>query len=985
MRSLQTITLVVLLAVSSFARNLVINEVMSANVSIITDEDEDYPDWLEIYNPGDSLIDLSGFGLSDDVSEPYRWVFPEVELAGREYLLVFASGKDRVSPNLHTNFKITSSGEPLILTNPSGETVDQIETGSIPSDISRGCQPEGSSIWCYFAEPTPESSNSTQGYQEIAQPPEFSLPGGFYSGSVILSLEAPSPQAAIHYTVDGSPPVDTSNVYTTPLIIDSTVVIRARVFEPGLLFSAVVTHSYIFYDNNNLTVISISTHPDNLWDEETGIYVLGNSPGSPPWYTGANFWQDWERPIHLEFFEPEGSLGFSIDAGVKIIGGFSRTFDQKSLAIFARDKYVYDLIEHQIFSDKPIAEFKSFFLRNSGNDWPLTMIRDALMTGLVEDTDLDIQAYRPSILFLNGEYWGIHNVRERMDKYYLASNRGFDPDNINLLENNAVVIEGDAEHYNAMIDFIESHDMSLMENYEYVKTQMDVYNFMDYEASEIYFSNTDWPGNNIKYWCPSEPEEIWKWMLYDTDFGFGCNPPTYTHNTLAYATDPNGIGQNPPWSTFLLGSLLENDSFKNDFINHSADLMNVNFHPDRVLERIDSLAGVIEPEMPAHQARWGRTMEQWYSHLETVIEFAENRVDYVREDIQEYFDLEGTASVALGVEPPGSGRIKINTKTISEFPWSGIYFQGVPLQLTGLHNCGYRFSGWIGAEPADSISILLELEGDTAITAVFEPDSTLSNSVIITEINYNSAINFDPEDWLEFYNRTDSSMDISGWIFRDSNDSNAFIFPPNTLLESYGLLVLCRDTTAFSLLFPEVDNYIGNIDFRLSNGGELIRLFDRQDDIVDSLIYDDDPPWPPEPDGNGPTLELIDPSLPNEDPGNWRASVSYHGSPGENNGWVGVEEIKMEGGSPREFRLFPAYPNPFNPITTISFDLSAAGEIALVIYDIGGREISRLVEGYRQPGFYQATFDGSGLSSGVYFARLTAGSFQETSKLLLIK
>ena len=162
----------------------------------------------------------------------------------------------------------------------------------------------------------------------------------------------------------------------------------------------------------------------------------------------------------------------------------------------------------------------------------------------------------------------------------------------------------------------------------------------------------------------------------------------------------------------------------------------------------------------------------------------------------------------------------------------------------------------------------------------------IANPIVITEINYHSADNFNPEDWVEFYNDSCEIIDISGWVFKDEEDDHIFTFPPNTVLEPGMLIVLCRDTSAFSVLFPEVDNYLGNFDFGLSNGGELIRLFDSQERIIDSLTYDDNPPWPVEPDGNGPTLELIDPSLLNEDPENWRASIAPHGSPGQENGWL---------------------------------------------------------------------------------------------------
>ncbi len=204
------------------------------------------------------------------------------------------------------------------------------------------------------------------------------------------------------------------------------------------------------------------------------------------------------------------------------------------------------------------------------------MMRDALMTGLVTDLDLDLQAYRPSVVYINGEYWGIHNIREKINEHFLESNCGIDADHIDILECNASVVEGSDEHYLAMIDYIETHDMSDTGNYTYIGNTNGNPNFITYEIAEIFFNNTDWPRNNIKFWRPQTADGKWRWILYDTDFGFGyyfMEEEYYAENTLEWATDPNSteIG-NPPWSTFLLRSLLENQSFRYDFINRFCDL-----------------------------------------------------------------------------------------------------------------------------------------------------------------------------------------------------------------------------------------------------------------------------------------------------------------------------------------------------------------------------------------------------------------------------
>lgn len=271
------------------------------------------------------------------------------------------------------------------------------------------------------------------------------------------------------------------------------------------------------------------------------------------------------------------------------------------------------------------------------------------------------------------------------------------------------------------------------------------------------------------------------------------------------------------------------------------------------------------------------------------------------------------------------------------------------------------------------------------VAAVVMCVSAYAQNVIISEINYNSAVDFDTEDWLEFYNNSEIVADMSGWLFKDSNDSNVFVFPDRTYLDVGEFLVLCRDTVAFKALFPEVSNIMGNIGFNLSNGGELIRLYDSTENVIDSLTYDDEPPWPLEPDGTGPTLELIDPDLPNEDPASWRASTDPHGSPGQDNGWSGIEDERLPGSMPGEFCLQPNYPNPFNPQTYLTFLLPKAGRVTLRVYNVAGSEVSRLADDWYTAGIYRVSFDASSLPSGVYLARLTAGEFQQTRKMLLIR
>ena len=635
---------------------------------------------------------------------------------------------------LHTSFRLDRDGEFIGLYDPSGAVVDSLTFDEQVEDISFGRQPEGGAFEYYFSEPTPNAPNSTAGVSQIVftPPPAFSEAPGFYTNPVRLTVRAPSSDAEVHYTLDGSEPTDSSPTYRAPITIDKTAVVRARTFRPDFLPSSIVTRTYFINEPFSLSVVSLTTDPPNLWDEERGIYAFGKEyePNFP--HFGANFWEDWECPVHMEYFEPDGSLGFSLDAGMKIHGGWSRGYEQKSLRIHCRGGYGQREIAYRIFDDKPIDRFRRIVLRNSGNDWGWkpTMFRDALMHELIRDTDVDRMAYRPAIVLLNGEFWGIHNIRERVDKYYLQSNRGVDPENLDILENQsnitANVIEGDPDHYNAMIDYIKGHPLNVRSHFEHIQTQMDTDNFITYCIFQIYGGNADWPGNNIKYWRPRTPEGRWKWLLFDTDFCFGVSS-SLGHNTLASATQEDGPGwPNPDWSTFLLRSLLENEAFRTDFINRFADLLNSTLLPERVEALIDRVKTAIEPEMPRHKRKWGGSMNDWYNQVEAMKRFADKRAFYVRNHILTKFGLPGTAFVTLDASPRDGGRIQINTLTIEALPWTGTYFKGAPVELTAIPQPGYVFDGWSDPSSSGTPTIEVDLAQNYSVTATFEPDPSVT-------------------------------------------------------------------------------------------------------------------------------------------------------------------------------------------------------------------------------------------------------------------
>lgn len=975
--------LLVLVSCLGFAQ-VALNEVMPSNDTTFADEDGEYPDWIELYNNSSNPVNLQGYGLSDNSSNPLKWVFSAYTLQPHELLVVFASGKNRIYGTfLHTNFKLKSSGDSLFLSDPQGNIVSSLGYQELGVDVSYGRQPDASNNFTMFDEPTPWWSNNAASILNYTDEPEFSQEHGFFSSPITLTLIG-EPQSEIRYTLDGNEPNESSLLYSQPIQLDSSTVVRAKAFKAGMEPSKTITQSYIFTQNQSLPIISLSSSPDNFWSNDSGIYVMGDSASPVSPHYGANFWQDWERPIHIEFFESNGTNAFTMDAGTKIYGGWSRKYPQKSLALYARSEYGYGKFDYQFFPDVNEKKFESIVLRNSGQDWNKSFIRDAVVHSIGSEMGVDVLGYRPASVYLNGSYMGIHGMREKLTKHYLKTHyKNIDENNIDLIETDGGEIEGDNHHYFTFLYFLEHNDISQTTNYDYVKSVMDVDNFINYMTLEIFVDNTDWPGSNIKYWRERNENGKWRWILYDADFAFGRHDTAaYSHNTLAFATAENGPEwPNPEWSTFLIRKMLTNSEFKVDFINRAADLMNTTFQSENVKSKIDSLKGMIADEMPKHLQRWELDINVWHQHLNRMKVFADKRVSHLRQFYAEYFNLGGTSTVAVNSDT-SKGNVKVNSIKIKNQSWSGVYFNNVPVKIKAQPKDGFHFVRWEGASNSKNPVITITINGDISLTAVYEADSLINNDVVINEINYNSSENSNSGDWIELYNKSSNSIDLSGWAFKDNDDDNEFIIPSGTSIDAGGYLVLVNDSSLFQTVYPSVTNYIGSFDFNLSNGGETVRLFSADTVMADVLTYNDKYPWPAGPDGNGKSLSLNDALLNNTDPANWSESNGT-GTPGMSNGVVSSNDDN--GLKIYSYNLDQNYPNPFNPSTTIRYSVAENSHVKLAVYDILGKEVDILVNEERPAGEYKVLFNASSLASGVYFYTITSGNFIQTKKLILMK
>jgi hypothetical protein len=322
----------------------------------------------------------------------------------------------------------------------------------LEGDVSYGRQPDGSDTLFYFATPTPGTTNNLNLHGSNfsrADSVLFSIGGGpAIPWCKHSSLSSPVATDQIYYTTNGSIPTHESTLYTAPIPVFADRVLKARTYREGALPGPVVTNSYFVTRLHDFPTVSITTDPANLWDHNTGIYVKGPyaaEPNSP--FFGANFWQDWEKPAQLEVYTKDGKKAINQGVGIKIFGAYSRANDQKSLAVFARNNYGAGKFRYPFFKDKPITTFESIVLRNAGNDDSSCHFRDGLISSIARNMDIDRLAFQPAAAYINGEYWGILNIREKINEHYLASNHSFSTTDLDLLGNRLEVLNGTINDY----------------------------------------------------------------------------------------------------------------------------------------------------------------------------------------------------------------------------------------------------------------------------------------------------------------------------------------------------------------------------------------------------------------------------------------------------------------------------------------------------------------------------------------------------------
>lgn len=641
-----------------------ISEVMASNDSVATYPGADYTDWIELYNSGSQSVDLSGYGLSDRLTRGRKWQFPKGTLIGPgEYKVVLCDGTSVTDSSgiIHTGFKINRTAcETLVLTDPEGRILDKMILPVQRTNISYG-RTTGMSGFFYYETPTPMQMNG-QGFAGYAEDPSFTLEPGMYFSTTYVEINVPQ-GTQVYYTTDGSDPTESSTAYHGErLELNFTTVLRARAFaeDPNLQGSEIITGTYFVNAYHTLPVVSLATNPTNLWDPVNGMLADGNilkeAPGKLPFKnstyravknSGARF------PVHVEMYETDGTMILNQGAQFSLMGDYSLDMPQKSMKFRAKSLYGAKTFAAALFPDREYTEYKSFVLRNSGNDSMWTRLQDGFESRLLDAYGATVihQAWRPVAVYLNGVYWGHMNLRERVDKYFVAQHEGlgFDQaDSFDILQASGSTKYGSNKEFKAMLKKIKAGDPAKNpEDLQYILDNVDVDNLFEYLALEMFVGNSDI--GNTRFYRMRSPDSKWRWIWYDADYGlFMSNfdsPKSYTKQ--------KGMGQQNIDNT-IFRKLLSVPEYKDRFLRKLGDVFKF-LTTETMLKVLEPLVEEITPEMELHWARWGEENDQmvlsevpvtvdgayryWEKRVERLRNVCRKRPTYLWEMVQNAFEL----------------------------------------------------------------------------------------------------------------------------------------------------------------------------------------------------------------------------------------------------------------------------------------------------------------------------------------------------------
>ncbi len=597
-------------------------------------------DYIELYNPSDKPVSLSSYRLSDS-SSPQKAIklVTEAVIKPKSYYSVYCSNStyyDKKNNRTFVDIGLNRYGEDVVLTDNNGFVVDCVQYGRAVNGYTCGRDISKDSSLVYFPKATPSAANSKTTLKKPVASPQLSLESSFVNKGTTVSAKAEG--SVIRYTLDGSEPNEKSPELKENLLIDETVTLRTRAFKEGHVPSEVTTATYIVGRKPSMPVFFVTADEKDLFSNERGILASNIAPGDTFPYQSANYWKDWERPANIQYLDEKGNAELNFNAGIKVFGQYSRALPQKSLSVNLKDKYGPKEICYPFFNDNEVNVFSSFVLRNSGQDNSRAFLRDAFCAMVIKNqVDVAYMDYKPVVVYINGEYYGIYDLREKIDEDYFANHEGIDSENIDIIKGFSTVKNGSIDSYNQLMDYLSSHDLSKKENYDYISSIVDIDNVISYWMIESFFNNTD--TGNIKYYRENTDGAKWRIALFDLDWALF--PTTYKNNMVKAYINPKGHGYQNSFSTKLMCSLIKNKDFRTRLIEINSEHFKTTFDKERMLGIYDDMVKAIDEEMKYHTERWGSpaSYETWKKECASLRKIISERPELFKNAFCETFNL----------------------------------------------------------------------------------------------------------------------------------------------------------------------------------------------------------------------------------------------------------------------------------------------------------------------------------------------------------
>ena len=652
---------------------LYITEVMTGNKSIHGPNVTYFYDYIEIYNMSGQAVNLKGYGLSDNIKKPRKWQFPDITIENNSYLVIYCDTTQTTKDGVYyfTNFNLKKSGETVCLSTPTGEILDKVVVPQLYDDTSYG-RTLGQAGLFYYSDPTPGAVNGL-GFTGYAEAPTFNVAGGLYerplTGENAVTISVPA-NSVVRYTLDSTDPNETSPLYTGPIEVERNTVIRARAFRDGVEASQIISQTYLISVYHTMPVICLTTDPDNLWNEEYGALADGpniDKSTSTPWFKNATYGQKNWFPAWLEYTDENGQLQISQGVRFRIMGQYSLDMPQKSMFIKADGQFGKSEFDYALFDDRPYTTYKSFVLRNGGQDGLYTRVMDGLEARIIDQADstLVTQSWKPVIVYIDGEYWGHFNMRERAGVDMIAQHEGWaNADDIDLLQSDGLkstqVKQGsNADYkdlYNRVLNANLNDDPELLAE---VEANFDIDNMFDYYIFESFYGNSD-PGNVRFYRNTKSGEGKWRYLVYDMDWGLFSATYTekgkeYARAGVSYYMNESGAGTHHIKSTLFLRRLVQVPKYRDKFLKRYGELFNTVLTTENMVSLFYEMTAQIKPEMQMHSERWATEMpaqvsfdvpknatgayNYWITRCERAVRVMNRRPHFIWLDIQSYFGL----------------------------------------------------------------------------------------------------------------------------------------------------------------------------------------------------------------------------------------------------------------------------------------------------------------------------------------------------------